>query len=156
MTPLPQHVCVRLLADVASALRPALAEFTDEMTLRSIDTSIHLSITAAAGEFPRPDLREDAKTATILAGKAELHSQGLFVRDDDRQSPLGSLTSDQLKYVRDVADIAARSLRAATGDESGANTECQEGLSWAYDMAERLGDEALQHRIQSLVDSAVP
>ena len=93
--------------------------------------------------------------ATQLTGKLELFSQGLFLDDVDRELPLARLTPDQLALVRDVADIAARSLRAATDDESKANAECEQGLSWAYDIAVRLEDDTLQDRIQSLVEDAV-
>lgn len=156
MTQLPQHTCVRLLADVAAELRPSIDGFADRDTLDNIDQSISQAKTTADGDLPRSDLEERSTTATQLSGKLELFSQGLFLDDADRESQLGRLTPDQLALVRDVADIAARSLRAATDDESNANTECQEGLSWAYDVAERLADDALQSRIQSLVDSAIP
>tara|TARA_R110002073_G_C9103339_1_gene548963 strand:- start:102 stop:575 length:474 start_codon:yes stop_codon:yes gene_type:complete len=155
MTQLPQQTCVRLLADVAATLRPSVDGFADRDTLHNIDQSISKARTAANGDLPRPDLREDSMAATQLTGKVELYSQGLFLDDADRESPLGRLTREQLALVRDVADVAARSLRAATGDESNANSECQEGLSWAYDMAERLGDGSLQSRLQSLIDNAM-
>lgn len=156
MTQLSQKNCVRLLADVAAELRPTIDGFTDRVTLDDIDQSISQARTAANGGFQRSDLKERSMTATQLTGKLELFSQGLFLDDADRESPLARLTPDQLTLVRDVADIAARSLRAAIDDESNANSECQEGLSWAYNVAKRLGDYTLQARIQSLVDNAMP
>jgi hypothetical protein len=145
------------LADVAEMLRPSIAGFADANTLRSIDESIEQSKIAADGELPRPELRELSNTATQLTGKTELYSQGLYFDDTDRESPLGRLSAEQLTLVRDVADVAARSLRAAsTGDEVEANDECQEGLSWAFSMAERLADENLLYRIRLLVDNAIP
>ena len=155
MIRLPQQICVRLLADVAAELRPTIAGFADRDTLDKIDRSISEARTAACGEFPSSELQEHSMKATQLTGKLELFSQGLFLDDVDRELPLARLTPDQLSLVRDVADIAARSLRAATDDESKANAECEQGLSWAYDIAERLEDDSLQDRIQSLVEDAV-
>jgi len=155
MTQLPQHICVRLLADVAAELRSNIDGFADRDTLDNNDQSISQAKTAADGDLPRSDLEERSTTATQLTGKLELFSRGLFLDEADRESQLERLTPDQLGLVRDVANIAARSLRAATDDESNANNECQEGLSWAYYMAERLGDNAMRSRIQSLVDSAI-
>ncbi len=156
MTSLPQQICIRLLADVASALRPSIGEVADPDTLHNIDQSIKEARAAADGELPRPDLGNIANAATQLTGKVELYSQGLFLDDADRESALGRLSSEQMQPGRDVADITARALRAATGDESDANIECQEGLSWAFDMAERLGDDVLTNRLQLLVDNAMP
>ena len=156
MTQLSHHICVRLLADVASELRPAIDGLADRDTLDQIDQSISQARSAVEGDLPRPDLKKRSTAATQLTGKLELISHGLFLDETDRKSQLGGLTHDQLAFVRDVADIAARALRAATSDASDANTECQEGLSWAYDMAERLGDDALQRRIQSHVANAIP
>lgn len=156
MTQLPQHTCVRLLSDLAEVLRPCIVEFANIDTLRSIDESIAQSKQAARGRFPRPDLRDLANMATRLTGKLELLAQGLILNDADRDLRLGRLSSDQLALIRDVADVAARALRASAGDESNANEECQEGLSWAYSVAERLADNELQDEIQSLVDNAMP
>ncbi|MCA9137438.1 MAG: hypothetical protein KDB00_11785 [Planctomycetales bacterium] len=155
MIQLPHYICVRLLADVAAVLRPSIVDFADRDTLNHIDQSISQAKTAADGDLPRPSLEDLSITATQLTGKLEFFSQGLFFDDADRESHLGRLSPDQLALVRDVADIAARSLRAAVDDESNANTECQEGLSWAYDVAERLSDDELQGRIQTLVDNAI-
>lgn len=152
MTQLPQHICVRLLAEIARELRPIISEFADGDTLDNIDQSISQARAAVDGDLPNTNLGERSTTATQLTGKLELLSQGLFLDDTDRESPLGRLAPDQLMLVRDVADIAARSLRAATGDESKANAEYKEGLSWAFSMVGRLGDDTLQSRIQSLVD----
>lgn len=152
---LPQHTCVQLLADVAEALRPCIAGFTDAQTLADIDASIEQSKRTVPGNFPRSDLRELSNKATRLSGKAELFSQGILVNEASRNSPLGQLSTEQLKMVRDVADLAARSLRAATGDDANANDECLEGLSWAFDLAERLGDDKVLKKIQSLVDNAI-
>ncbi len=153
---LPQHICVQLLADIAAVVRPCIVSFVDVETLTSINHSIAESKRAVSGDFPRPDLRELAKKATGLSGKAELFSQGIFVKEAYRESPLGRLSSEQLKMVRDVADITARSLRASTGSEDNANDECQEGLSWAFDLAERLGDQEMLDAMQSIVDRAMP
>lgn len=154
MLRLSHHECVRLLADAAAEMRVAIASIADKETLAAIDRSIEQAKTAASGDLPNNELREAAKSATRLTGKAELYSQGLYLDESDRDTPLGQLSSAQLRSVRDVADVAARSLRAATGDTGNANGECQEGISWAYALAERLGDNDLLSRIEQIVGSA--
>lgn len=154
MNRLPHPNCVRLLADVADAWLPAIELLADSDTRASIDQTIDRAKLAAEGDLPCSDLKAHADSATRLTGKLEFFSRGFFVNEADRESKMGRLAPEQLTLIRDVADVAARSLRAATGDESNANVECQEGLSWAYDMAERLGDELMLNRIQSLVDTA--
>lgn len=154
MLQLSHHDCVRLLADAAAEMRSAIASFVDPVTLASINRSIEQAKNSVAGDLPNDHLRDSANSATRLTGKAELYSRGMYLNDSDRDTPLGRLSSDQLQSVRDVADVAARSLRAATGDLANANTECQEGLSWAFDLAERTGDNNLLARIEHLVESA--
>ncbi len=153
MTQLSQHDCVRLLANVATEMRSAIVSFADPATLAAIDRSIEQANTAIAGALPNVSLRDSANLATQLTGKAELYSRGLY-DDTDRDTPLGRLSTAQLTAIRDVADVAARSLRAATGDSETANNECRDGLSWGYALAERLGDDDLLARIDSLSGSA--
>ncbi len=154
MNPLPHRSCVRLLADVAAVLRPAIELLADSDTRAAIDRTIDAARLACDGELPIVDLKNQANTATRLTGKLEFFSRGFFVNESDRESQMGRLPPEQLTLIRDVADVAARSLRVATGDESNANSECHEGLTWAFDMAERIGDEALLNQLQSLVDAA--
>lgn len=154
MLQLSHHECVRLLADAATEMRTAIASFADPATLASIDRSIEQAKTAASGDLPRIELRELANSATRLTGKAELYSRGLYLEESDRNTPLGQLSSGQLMSVRDVADVAARSLRAANGDIENANEEFHEGISWAYALAERIGDKDLFARIEYLVESS--
>ena len=156
MTQLSQHDCVRLLANVATEMRSAIVSFADPATLAAIDRSIEQANAAIAGALPNVSLRDSANLATQLTGKAELYSQGLYLDDADRDTPLGRLSTAQLTAIRDVADVAARSLRAATGDSKTANDECRDGLSWGYALAERLGDDDLLARIDSLSGSAAP
>lgn len=154
MPQLSHQECVRLLATTAQEMRGAIASFTDSTTLAEIDRSVEQAKTASSGELPNSELRDSANDATRLTGRAELYSQGLFLDESDRETALGKLSSDQLESVRDVADVAARSLRAATGSIETANDECQEGITWAYALAERIGDDRLLARIESIVDSA--
>ncbi|MCU0719692.1 MAG: hypothetical protein MUC83_08315 [Pirellula sp.] len=154
MVQLSHRECVRLLADAASEMRTAIASFVDPVTLDSIDQSIEQAKTAASGDLPRLELRELANAATRLTGRAELYSRGLYFDESERATPLGQLSPGQLMSVRDVADVTARSLRAATGQIESANEECQEGVSWAYALAERIGDDELYSRIEKLVSSA--
>ncbi|WP_146409723.1 hypothetical protein [Allorhodopirellula heiligendammensis] len=154
MLQLSHQECVRLLAGAAAEMRSAIATFADPSTLASIDQSIKQANTAASNELPDTELRDSANAATRLTGKAELYSQGLSLDESDRNTPFGRLSADQVKSVRDVADVAARSLRAATGDLQNANDECQEGISWAYALAERIGDNDLLARIEDLVGSS--
>jgi hypothetical protein len=135
-------------------MRVAIVSFADQETPAAIDRSIEQAKTAASGELPNKELREAANSATRLTGKAVLYSQGLYLDESDRDTPLVQLSSAQLESVRVVADIAARSLRAATGDTGNANEECQEGISWAHALAERLGDNDLLSRIEHLVGLA--
>jgi hypothetical protein len=154
MVPLSQHVCVQLLANAAAEMRLAIESFTDEATLTAIDRSIEQARTAAAGDLPNKGLRESASSATRLTGRIELYSRGLYADESDRNTQLGKLSPIQLTSVCDVADVAARSLRAATGDMKTANMEYQEGISWAYVFAERIGDDDLLYRLKSLVKAA--
>lgn len=154
MLQLSQRECVRLLADAATEMRTAIASFADPATLASIDRSIEQAKTAASSDLPSIKLRELANAATRLTGKAELYSRGMFPNESDRDTPLGQLSLDQLMSVRDVADVAARSLRAAYGDIENANEECRDGISWAYALAERIGDNDLFARIEYLVESS--
>ena len=76
MTQLPQHTCVRLLADVAAELRPSIDGFADRDTLDNIDQSITQAKTAADGDLPRSSLEErstnsnatDRQVGALLAG----------------------------------------------------------------------------------------
>ncbi|GAA5511188.1 hypothetical protein [Novipirellula caenicola] len=154
MPQLSHQECVRLLATAAQEMRGAIASFADSATLAEIDRSIEQAKTASSGDLPNSELRVSANAATRLTGKAELCSQGLFLDESDRETALGQLSSDRLKSVRDVADVAARSLRAAIGNIDTANDECQEGITWAYALAERIGDDSLLARIEYIVDSA--
>lgn len=153
MSQLSHQECVHLLAAVAEEMRSAIVAFADSLTLDEIDRSIKEAKTASTGDLPNNELQDSANSATQLAGRAELYSRGLFPHESERETALGQLSSAQLKSVRDVADIAARSLRAATDDIEKANIECQEGISWAYALAERIGDNNLRARIETLVDS---
>lgn len=154
MSRLSHQECVRLLATAAEEIRSVIASFADSVTLAEIDSSIKEAKTASSGDLPNNELHDLAYSATQLTGRAELYSRGLFLHESDRETALGQLSSAQLKSVRDVADVAARSLRAATGDIENANIECREGVSWAYALAERIGDNNLFARIEALVDSA--
>lgn len=156
MTKNSQLACVRLLAEAAEALRPSINDFADQDTLQQIDLWIRLAKVAEQGALSSSDLKKiklTSSTATQLTGRCELYSRGLFLKNSDRESPLGQLTPEQLTFVRDVADVTARSLRAAIGSEGDAFRECQEGLGWGIDMAERLGDSKLRLEIQSSVDA---
>ncbi len=154
MAQLSHDECVRLLADAAAEMRGAISSFVDSATLASIDRSIAQAKYAASNELPNSELQESANSATQLTGRTELYSQGLYPDKSDRNAPLGRLSPDQLTSVRDVADVAARALRAATGNLQNANIECQNGISWAYALAERIDDNDLLSRINYLVDSS--
>ncbi|XZE36350.1 hypothetical protein SH501x_001913 [Pirellulaceae bacterium SH501] len=155
MVQLSQHECVHLLANAAAEMRSSIVSFTDEATLTAIDRSIEQARTAASGDLPNKELRESANLATRLTGRTELFLRGLYPDESDRNTQLGQLSPVQLTAVRDVADVAARSLRAATGDMKNANDECQVGISWAYAFAERMGDDELLNRIESLLKAAL-
>ena len=98
MHQLPQHVCVRLLADVAAELRSAIDEFADHDTLHKIDESILHARAASDGKLPNADLCKLATTATQLTGRLELISRGLFTsllapRPDGLAPPDGKFCS---------------------------------------------------------------
>ncbi|GAA4424657.1 hypothetical protein GCM10023155_10940 [Bremerella cremea] len=134
-------------------MRSAIASFADSATLSEIDRSIREAKTASHGELPNYDLQELADAATRLTGRAELYSRGFFVHESDRETALGQLSSDQLKLIRHVADVAARSLRAATAEIKQATIECQDGISWAYELTELTEDNNMRARIDALIAS---
>ncbi len=146
--------CVRLLAKAGNEMRAIIALYVDKATLASIDHSIARAIKAADGRLPNSELQDLANTATRLTGKAELYSRGLYLDESDRDTPLGRLSSSELESVRDVADVAARSLRAAVADIQEARQEFEEGISWALALADRLGNKDLRLRIEHILQVA--
>ena len=131
---------------------PLIEPFADADSLRQIKTAIHTGREAVAQKVSSDKLEKVEEETTQLVGTAELYSQGLFLEPEDEASPLAKLSSDQLRTLRDVADIAARAVRAAaSGDAVRANAECEEGVSWAYSVVENSGDSSLSVKIDAMV-----
>ncbi|MEO9591636.1 hypothetical protein [Rhodopirellula bahusiensis] len=148
---------VTLLSNVVDAIAPKLAGTAPAGFTNGIKATIAKSKAFELGRITVAELQELEGESTRLTGRLELVIQGYMSTKDAGLEYVDSLSNDNLCNLRDLADIGARTTRIAeNGGSEAAKQECNEALSWAYAIAERLGDQALERRIGELIDNARP
>ncbi|MBN2292257.1 MAG: hypothetical protein JXM70_07525 [Pirellulales bacterium] len=99
-------------------------------------------------------LSATADEITRLVGRFELYLNGVPIEMTKLPVSVTNLTDDQIRTVRDIIDVAARAIRAATADDLlDASSESSDGISWAFSIAEKLGDSELMGRLTESVES---
>jgi len=114
--------------------------------------AIQDAISVARYDSEVPGLPNTAKEITQLVGRLTLHLHGLPVDITELPDSVTNLQTERIQTIRNIADVAARSARAAVAtDLAMTSSECDDGISWAMCVARETHNSALLEKLDETI-----
>ena len=144
---------VRVLSEIYDLIAVELAGVIPAARLDYLRRTIDQSLAFEAGDISEEAIDLLHIEATQNTGKLEILVQGIMTCNQLGLEDLVGVTDDNLKNLRDLADVSARTTDIVRNTEA-AKTKCNEALSWVRAICVRMENETLAESCLDLIEAA--